>query len=265
MTHEEKNLQRVRHLRIRRVKRLLRPLPRRATIHRYPVLKWFAQTARARSYLWSFRPQHVVRALYAGCILAMLPIYGFQLLAAFVVALVLRANLMFMVALVLITNPFTFVPLYAADFAVGDWLLRLCFAAPEFQILEWIKRIPQFFESPSAYMDYLQANGLASKLPYFFGALTLGGFVLGTLMGGVCHAIYVGVRHGLRRRMHFLEEQVRQLGRRLTQHPFGGVRVGSGSPFKREAAKGDPPPAVAPETAAPAKPEKAQTPEAVNH
>ncbi len=262
MTHEEKNLRRVRHLRIRRVKRLLRPLPRRATVHRYPVLKWFSRTARARSYLWSFRPQHVVRALYAGCILAMLPIYGLQLLAAFVVALALRANLMLMVALVLITNPFTFVPLYAADFAVGDWLLRLCFHAPEFQIMEWIRRIPQFFESPSAYLEYLQEKGLASKLPYFFGALTLGGFVLGTLMGGVTHVVYLGVRHGLRRRMHFLEEQVRQLGRRLTQHPFGGIRS-SAAPFKRGEESGESPPAKAPE--APATPAKPQTPEAVNH
>lgn len=225
-------MERVRHLRIRRVKRLLRPLPRRANVHRYPVLKWFSQTARARSYLWSFRPRYVVRALYAGCILAMLPVYGFQLLLAFIVALGLRANLMLMVALVLITNPVTFVPLYAADFAVGDWFLRLFTDAPEFKVMEWIKKIPEFFESPSAYLAYLQEKGVASKLPYFFGALTVGGLVLGTLMGAVSHGIYYVVRHQLRRRMRFLEEQVRKLGRRLTSHPFGTIHK-TNPPFSK--------------------------------
>jgi uncharacterized protein (DUF2062 family) len=211
VTDEESNLRRVRHMRIRRVKRLLRPLPRRANVHRYPVLKWFHGTARKRCYLWSFRPGPVVAALYLGCILAMLPIYGFQLLLGFFAALVFRANLMLVVALVLITNPVTFVPLYAADFAVGNAILGLVSEPPRFEVVEWIRRIPEFFESPARYLDYLQARGVASKLPYFFGALTVGGFILGGLMGLVSHGIYLLTRRQLARRMRFLEEQVRRV------------------------------------------------------
>lgn len=105
--------------RIRRVKRWLRPLPRKATIHRYPVLGWFAETARKRSYLWSFRREDVVPAIYVGCILSMLPIYGIQVPLAFLFSMVFRCNLMIMVATQFITNPLTAGPLYLAACYVG--------------------------------------------------------------------------------------------------------------------------------------------------
>jgi len=105
--------------RIRRAKKWLRPLPRRATIHRYPVLGWFADTARRRSYLWSFRREHVVPAIYVGCILAMLPIYGIQVPIAFFLALIFRFNLMVMVGTQFITNPVTAAPLYMAGCFIG--------------------------------------------------------------------------------------------------------------------------------------------------
>jgi len=104
---------------IRRAKRWLRPLPRRATIHRYPVLGWFSETARKRSYLWSFRREDVVPAIYVGCILSMLPIYGIQVPLAFLFSIVFRCNLMAMVALQFITNPLTAGPLYLAGCFVG--------------------------------------------------------------------------------------------------------------------------------------------------
>src|SRR3546814_6139453 len=39
---------------------LLRPLPRRANVSRYPVIKWFAGLARRLPFLWSFRAQHEI-------------------------------------------------------------------------------------------------------------------------------------------------------------------------------------------------------------
>ena len=39
----------------RRIRRWLKPLPRRASIHRYPILNRFADFARRRPYLWSFK------------------------------------------------------------------------------------------------------------------------------------------------------------------------------------------------------------------
>src|SRR5690606_15820056 len=55
MMQEEETLRRLQRERAARVKRVLRWMPRRATIHRYPILKWFAASARQRPYLWTFR------------------------------------------------------------------------------------------------------------------------------------------------------------------------------------------------------------------
>ncbi len=127
MTAEEllEKFRQKRHERIRRVKKLMRPLPRRSNVHRYPFLKWFAQTARARSYLWSFRRQHIISAIYIGCILSMLPIYGIQVPLAFILSLFLRCNLMIMIATQFITNPVTAVPLYTAACFLGLQILYL--------------------------------------------------------------------------------------------------------------------------------------------
>lgn len=123
MIHEEKRLLLLRWARIARVKRILRWMPRRATMHRYPVIRWFARSARTRSQLWSFRVPHAVPAIYAGCILALIPIYGVQLPIAVALAFLLRANLPILFSLQFITNPLTVVPIYFACFQIGHVIL----------------------------------------------------------------------------------------------------------------------------------------------
>jgi len=119
-----KSEQNIRHERRRRFKRFLRPLPRRANIHRYPILKVFTRHARKRPYLWSFRQEKVSVACYAGSILAMLPLYGFQIPLALLAAVAFRANLPVMVAIQFITNPITMAPLYLTTHKIGSWLIE---------------------------------------------------------------------------------------------------------------------------------------------
>jgi uncharacterized protein (DUF2062 family) len=111
-------------LRMRRIRRLLRPLPRRATIARYPVLKWFTATARKSWFLWSFKRGPLLRAIYFGSVLALLPLFGVQLPASVALCLLARANLPVCAALQFITNPLTLVPVYGFTYWVGDLLLR---------------------------------------------------------------------------------------------------------------------------------------------
>lgn len=113
------------HSRIRRAKQLLRPLPRRATLHRWPVLKWFAKAARKSPYLWRFGEREVRVAIYVGSIIAFLPIFGAQFIIAFLVALAVRANLLVIMVMQLVTNPVTAVPIYLFTTKLGDWLINL--------------------------------------------------------------------------------------------------------------------------------------------
>lgn len=122
MTQAEQQSLEKRRRRIRLTKRFLRPLPRRATLHRYPVIKWFAETARSRPHLWTFRVSSAIPSIYAGSILALLPLYGVQLVLAFALALLLRANLPVLVALQFITNPLTAGPIYYVTLKVGRYV-----------------------------------------------------------------------------------------------------------------------------------------------
>lgn len=107
----------------RRVRRWLRPLPRRANVASYPVIKWFADAARKRPYLWSFKRPQVMASLYAGSVLALLPVYGLQVAIGLALAILVRGNLTVMIALQMITNPLTLGPIYLATHALGQKLI----------------------------------------------------------------------------------------------------------------------------------------------
>lgn len=112
------------HVRRRRAKRFLRFTPRRAVFHRYPIVGRFADAARRRAYLWSFKPEHVRPALYAGSVLALWPVMGLQLPLALLLSIGLRANFMVAGALQFITNPLTAAPVYYLTYQVGKAVLR---------------------------------------------------------------------------------------------------------------------------------------------
>lgn len=101
------------------LRKLLRPLPRRANLARYPFLKRFAVQARKAAFLWSFKRAQVMPSLYLGMVLAFLPVYGLQIILGFACAFLVRGNLTVMIALQMITNPLTIVPVYGLTGWVG--------------------------------------------------------------------------------------------------------------------------------------------------
>ena len=176
MNGDENTFHETKWRRIRRVKRWLRPLPRRATIHRYPILKFFAETARKRIYLWSFRVENAVPAIYAGAILTLLPIYGLQIALAFVLALLLRANLPILVGLQIVSNPLTAIPIWFAAYQIGRHFLGVLGveASP-------LARA----EVRSLLANFMQGNWGENldRLLSVFGVTSLGAIIMGTFFG----------------------------------------------------------------------------------
>ncbi len=146
-----------RSARIARVRRFLRWLPRRSNLHRIPWMGRFAAVARSRPYLWSFREPSVRRALYLGALIALLPIYGLQLLVAGWAAITFRCHLGLTLALQFITNPLTAAPCYYVTYRVGDWLL--------------------------GNLSYLGLGAGHPSLGTRFNALVIGGVVVGLALG----------------------------------------------------------------------------------
>jgi uncharacterized protein (DUF2062 family) len=183
MTHEEHHLKKQRHERIARVKRLLRLMPRRATMHRYPVLKWFTRSARNRSYLWCFRTKAVIPAIYAGCILSLLPIYGIQLPLAVAFSFLLRANLPILTTLQFITNPITVVPAYYAGYQIGKVVLNTFGVdAPNLTMVEM-----------NSLVESAQSGNWGDNLKFLWTVwlvTSLGAVIMGTFLGAIGSAAY---------------------------------------------------------------------------
>lgn len=183
MTAEESELHETKWRRIRRVKRWLRPLPRRSNIHRYPILKWFGERARKRSYIWSFRVENAVPAIYAGSILTLMPIYGIQIPLALILALLLRANLPIFIALQVISNPLTALPLWLADYQIGRAILGVV----------GIEVAPINREKLRIMLDNFINGEWGDKfetLSTVFSVTSLGAIVMGTFFGLVGSVIY---------------------------------------------------------------------------
>ena len=75
-------------------------------------------------HLWHLNRRSVSGAVAVGLFCAYLPM-PMETLVAAALAIVLRVNLPISVALVWLSNPLTWVPMYGAGYLVGAWLLNI--------------------------------------------------------------------------------------------------------------------------------------------
>lgn len=199
MTEEEQKLRKKYYTGVRRTKYFLRYMPRRSNIDRYPVIKWFANSARKRDYLWSFRSSAAAPAFYIGWILTLLPLIGFQILLGFFLALTFRANLMIVMGLQWVSNPLTAAPIWVSNYLVGNAIMRLFIPthAPELDpelveeagssgeegVMEMLKILINSFKQGDM-------NQMAEGIFHFFVAICLGAIVIGIVLGFLSSVIY---------------------------------------------------------------------------
>ena len=162
--------------RVRFVKKVLRYMPRRASIHRYPVLNKFSDIARQREYLWSFRVTEIIPAFYLGWIITLTPIPSIlQIIIAFFAAIVCRANAMVLVCLQLLSNAFTFVFLWAITHRVGTFVVNLLGT----DNLKVVTDVPV-----GGILHY------SERAIRGFATILLGALVLGSILGFISSTIY---------------------------------------------------------------------------
>jgi uncharacterized protein (DUF2062 family) len=173
-----------RHERVRRFKRLLRFMPRRAVFHRYPLVGRLAPYARRRAYLWSFKPRNVRPALYLGAMLSLLPLIGIQLVIALAGAVLLRANVMIAGGLQFLTNPFTAAPIYYVTYRAGRKILSWFGQTPPGPVLE---EIPEELVTGATIVETDFSSGFTGTV----GALIVGGLACGLLLGLILDVLYL--------------------------------------------------------------------------
>jgi uncharacterized protein (DUF2062 family) len=111
----------------RRMRRLMRRLPRRAAMMRAKLPEALKRLAQRNWFIWSFQRGPVMRAVYFGSVLSLLPLFGIQFPLSVLLSLGVRANLPITAALQFITNPFTIVPVYGFTYLVGHLVLTTLF------------------------------------------------------------------------------------------------------------------------------------------
>lgn len=68
-------------------------------------------------------PEQLARGMASGVFAGSFPLFGFQILIGVAIATVLRGNRIMAAASTWISNPFTYLPLFAFNYQVGVWLL----------------------------------------------------------------------------------------------------------------------------------------------
>jgi uncharacterized protein len=190
-----------RFARIRRVKNLLRYMPRRARFHKYPLIGRFASLARKRSYLWSFKTAHIRPAIYAGTILAFMPLLGAQLPLALALAFLLRANFMLLGGLQFITNFFTAAPIYIGTHQLGRMVI---------DVLGFGGSIEVSPETPDALVGLIEPQqpddiGWTQHLGNNINALIIGGLIVGLVTACLLDFFWrLGVRQAAAHRLKVL-------------------------------------------------------------
>jgi len=70
-------------------------------------------------------PDAIARGLAVGAFAGMFPIFGLQILLGVCLATCVRGNKLAAAAATWISNPITYLPLFAFNFQVGQWLLQV--------------------------------------------------------------------------------------------------------------------------------------------
>ena len=155
-----------------------RALPKNSVLKRFNLLYWqrLLRYFHIRFLRMQGSPHAIARGVAAGVFAGSFPLLGFQTIVGIAIAALIRGNKIMAAVGTWISNPLTYVPIFALNFHVGSLLLRL----PDNIVMP----------SASAGMNEWMSLGMSAS-----AALLVGSFVVGTIASLV--AYYFGLRIAL--------------------------------------------------------------------
>jgi len=151
------------------LKKWLKILPTKAKLRNSFIFKKFGRSFfEKHTELFSFSYDSMKLAYYAGWILTFLPVMGIQITLAILLAIFLRCNVMMLVALQMISNPFTVGFLWGLEYKIGKFI---------FSILPFDKF---FTPKVAAHLEPVTKGALFLNATL---AICFGGLILGIICG----------------------------------------------------------------------------------
>ncbi len=139
---------------------LRRYLPSNSSLREHSALQPLG-TLLQNPQIWHLHRRSVSGAFFIGLFCAFLPV-PFQMLIAATLAVFTRCNLPISVALVWVTNPVTFAPMFYFAYKLGAWLLGAV---------------------PTATSEHMDWSWLSSQASQIWKPLLLGSLVCGWFLG----------------------------------------------------------------------------------
>ena len=178
------------------LKKWLKFLPTRAKLRNSFVFKKLGRKfLEKHPQFFSFSYDSMRVAYYAGWILTFLPIMGIQITLAILLAIFLKCNVMILVALQMISNPFTIGFLWGIEYQIGKFILSF---------------IPfeNFFANQA--IEQIERTSKTSTFLNATLAICIGGLILGIILGKIsCILHKYFLRHRITNYEQFVAEKVK--------------------------------------------------------
>lgn len=191
--------------RFRLTKKFLRYLPSRSTLRKSFIFNKFGHILFDKyPQIWSFSYASMRSAYYAGWILTFLPVMGIQIVLAIVLSILFRANVMVLVALQMLSNPFTVGFLWTFEYQIGK------------KILDWLPFHDKFLLQNT--IENSMAHGIRTGFLKATLSICIGGIVLGLICAKIsCWIHKYFTRKSFTTYEQFLEDRKQTL-KKLKDH-----------------------------------------------
>lgn len=157
-----------------------------------------------------------------GTLLSFLPIFGIQMVTAFAVATVVRANKAITIPFVWITNPVTVLPVYGACLLLGRWIMRTSGSSSPMTAKALLDKMqPSSFGElfTAAYWSGFWDASVSIGLELWLGC-SIVGVIGGVIAYFVVRRIVVAFRHHHRHRIaRYRTREERRATRELLLNP----------------------------------------------
>ncbi|MGK7912572.1 MAG: DUF2062 domain-containing protein [Synechococcus sp.] len=134
-------------------------------------------------------PAEIARGAAVGVFAGMFPFFGFQTILSVGIAAMVRGNKIAAAATTWISNPLTYVPIYAFNFHVGRWLLQTD---------------DTFVFTRQSISELLNAGS------HFVIVLMIGCTVVGTIFAAVTYPLTLRVVSNVRHKLRMSRKQARE-------------------------------------------------------